>query len=125
MDGTAAGTPDPGDSKVEGSDDERRGRWDERPNTRNKKPAVKEKTAEVPQKYGDATEDKIRISWALGNAIGDTTKRPAQPTSEYEHARYLDIRFWLTTWKDFWDCNPYQWQDEADRIHYVLSKVKG
>jgi len=27
--------------------------------------------------------------------------------------------------KDFLDRNPYQWQDEADRIKYALSKLKG
>jgi len=40
----AGGTPDPGDSEGEGSDDERRGRRDETPHKPNKKPAVKEKT---------------------------------------------------------------------------------
>jgi len=75
MHGAAGGTPDPGDSEGEGSNNERRARRDERPDKRNKKPADKEKTDE----YGDATEDEIRFSRALGKAIGETTKRPAQP----------------------------------------------
>ena len=61
----------------------------------------------------------------MGKAIGETTKRPAQPPSEYKHAKHQDIRFWLTTCKDFFDRNPYQWQEEADRIKYALPKLKG
>jgi len=90
MHGAAGGTPDPGDSRGEGSDDEGRGRRDERPDKRNKKPAEKEKTDE--ERYAEATEDEIRFSRALGKAIGETTKRPAQPPSEYEHAKHQDIR---------------------------------
>jgi len=123
MHGAAGGTPDPGDSEGGGSDDERRGRRDERPDKRNKKPAVKEKTDE--EKYREATEDEIRFSRALGKAIGETTKRVAQPPSEYEHAKNPDIRFWLTTCKDCLDRNPYQWQDEADSIKYAMSRLKG
>jgi len=114
MHGAAGGTPDPGDSEGGGSDDERRGRRDERPDKRIKKPAEKTKTAEG--KYGEATEDEIRFSLALGKAIGETTKRPAQPPSEYKHAKHQDTRFWMTTCKHLFDRNPYQWQDEADRI---------
>jgi len=123
MHGAAGGTLDPGDSEGGGSDDESRGRWDERPDKRNNKPAEKEKTDE--EKYGEAWQDEIRFSRALGKAIGETTKHPVQPPSEYEHAKHQDFRFWLTTCKDFFDRNPYQWQDEADCIKYALSKLKG
>jgi len=123
MHGAAGGTPDLGDSEGGGSDDERRERLGERPDQQNVKPGDKDKTDE--EKYGEATEDEIIFSRALGKAIGETTKRPAQPPSEYEHAKHQDIRFWLTTCKDFFDRNPYQWQDEADRIKYALAKLKG
>jgi len=119
----AGGTPDPGDTEGEGSQEERRGRRDDRPDKRNKKPAEKEKTDE--EKYGEATEYEIQFSRAMGKAIGETTKRPAQPPSEYEHAKHQDVRFGLTTCKVFFDRNPYQWQDEADRIKYALSKLRG
>jgi len=122
MHGAAGGTPDPGESEGEGSDDERRGTRDERPDKRNKKPAEKEQTDE--EKYGEATEDEMRFSRALGKAIGETTKCAARLLSEYEHAKHPDIRFWLTTCKDLFDRNPYQWQDEADGIKYALSKLK-
>jgi len=123
MHGAAGGAPDPGDSEGGGGDDERRGRRDERPDKRNKKPAEKEKTEE--EKYGEATKDERRFSRPLGKAIAETTKCPAQPQSEYEHAKHQDIQFWLTTCKAFFDRNPYQWQDEADRIKYALSKLRG
>jgi len=122
MHGAAGGTSDPGDSEGGGSEDKRRGRREERPDRQNKKPADKKKTD--GEKYGKATEDEIRFSRALGKAIGETTKRPAQPPSEYEYAKQQDIRFWLTTCKDCFDRNPYQWQDEADPIKYTLSKLK-
>jgi len=123
MHGAAGGTPAPGDSEGGGSAPQRRGRRDERPDKRNKQPAEKEKTDE--EQYGDTTEDEIRFSRALGKAIGETIKRPAQPPSEYAHAKPQDIRFWLTTCKVFFDRNPYHWQEEADCIKYALSKLKG
>jgi len=110
----AGGTPDPGDGDGGGSDNERRGRREERPDKRIKKPAEKENTGE--EKYGEAKEDKIRFSRAFGKARGENTKRPAQPPSEYDHAKHQDIRLWLTTCKDLYDRNPYLWLDEADRI---------
>ena len=61
----------------------------------------------------------------MGKAIGETTKRPTQPPSEYEHAKHQDIRFWLTTCKDVFDRNLYQLQDEVDRIKFALSKLNG
>jgi len=77
MHGAAGGTPDPGDSEGGGSDDERRGRRDERPDKRNKRPPEMEKTDE--EKYGEATEDEIWFSRALGKAIREKTKRPTKP----------------------------------------------
>ena len=80
MHGAAGGTPDPGNSEGEGSDDQRRGRRDKRLDKRNKIPAAKEKADEG--KYGDATEDELRFSRALGKTIGETMKGPAEPLSE-------------------------------------------
>jgi len=118
----AEGTPDPGDSEGEGSNDERPWRRDNRPDKPNKRLGEKEKTHQ--EKYGVATEDEIRFSRALAKPIGETAKRPAQPPSEYEHTKHQDIGFWLTTCKEFVNRNPYQWQDEADHIRYALSKIK-
>ena len=123
MHGAAGGTPDPGDSEGEGSNDERHERLDERPDKRRKRPAEKDKTAE--EKYGEATEDEILSSRALGKAIGETTHHPPQPPSEFEHAKHQAIPCWLTTCKYFFNRNPYQWQDETDSIKYAFSKLKG
>ena len=112
----APGAPGGGDSddEAEGS---RKGTQDERPAGKDKGPEENEDEEE------EATWEKLRFSRALGKAIGDTTKRPAQPP-EYEHAKHQAVRFWHTTCKDVFDRNPYQWQDEADRIKYPLSKLK-
>ena len=100
----APGAPSGGDSGDD-DDDEKgpgKGRRDERPVRRGKGPEENEEEEE-------ATWDEIRFSRALGKAIGDTTKGPAQPPPEYEHAKHQDVRFWLTTCKDFFDLNLYQW----------------
>ena len=72
-----------------------------------------------------ADPDELRFSRIMGRAIGDTSKLPAQPPPEYEHAKNQDVRFWLTACKDFFDRNPSQWRIEADRIKYAFSKIKG
>jgi len=104
MHGAVGGIPDPGDSEGEGSDDERQRRRDIRPDQRKKKRAEKDKTDAV--KYGQATEDEIPFSRGLGKAIGETTKRLAQPGSKDEHAKHQDIRFWLTTGGNLFDWKP-------------------
>jgi len=91
MNEAAGRSPDTGDSDEDGSGDEGGARRNNKPAKRNKKPAEKDKTD--GEKYGQATEDEIRFSRALGNAIGEITKRPAQPPSEYQHAKHQDIRF--------------------------------
>ena len=72
-----------------------------------------------------ADPDELRFPSIPGRAIGDTSKCPAQPPPEYEHAKHQDVRFWLTACKNFFDRNPSQWRIEADRIQYALSKMKG
>jgi len=62
MHGAAGGTPDPGDSEGEGSDDKRPGRLNERHDKRNTKPAERKQTDE--DKYGEAMEDEIPFFWA-------------------------------------------------------------
>ena len=118
----AGGTPDPGASEGEGGNDDRQGRRDKRPEKKEQEACRKRKTDE--EKYREATADEIQFSRDLGITIGETTKHPAQPLSEYEHAKHQDIRFLLPSWKDFFDRTPYQWQDEAFRIKYALSRLK-
>ena len=116
----ALGPPGGGESDNENDDEDGRskGRRDERPTRKGNEPEENEEEEE-------ANWDQLRFSRALGKAIGDTTKRPAQPPREYEQAKHQDVRFWLIACKDFFDRNPYQWQDEADRIRYALSSLKG
>ena len=114
----APGAPGGGDSDEE-EEGSRKGRRDERPARKNKD---SEENQDVVEK---ATWDELRLSRELGKAIGDTTKQPAEPPPEYEHAKHQDVRFWLTACKDFFDLNPYEWQDEVDLIKYALSKLNG
>ena len=116
----APGAPGGGDSDDNDEEEEGPGkrRHDERPARKGKEPEENEEEQE-------ATWAELWFSRALGNAIGDTTKQPAQPPPEYEDAKPQDVRFWVTACKGFFDRNPYQWQDEAERIKYALSKLKG
>ena len=118
----APGAPGGGDSDDDG-EGPRKGRRDERPARRSRKPR-REEDEEDDDDEGMADPDELRFSRILGRAIRDTSKRPAQPPSEYEHAQNQDVRFWLTACKDFFDRNPSQWRIEADRIKYTLSKMK-
>ena len=119
----APGAPGGGDSDDDG-EGLGKGRRDERPARRSRKPR-REEDEEDNDDEGMADPDELRFSRILGRAIGDTSKRPAQPPPEYEHTKHQDVRFWLTACKDFFDRNPSQWRIEADRIKYALSKMKG
>ena len=119
----APGASGGGDSDDDGQGP-RKGRRDERPARRSRKPR-REEDEEDDDDEGMADIDELRFSRILGRAIGDTSKHPAQPPSEYEHAKHPDVRFWLTHRKDFFDRNPSQWRIEADTIKYALSKMKG
>ena len=119
----APGAPGGGDSEDDG-EGPRKGRRDERPARRSRK-LRREEDEEDDDDEGMADPEELRFSRILGRAIGDTSKRPAQPPPEYEHAKHQDVRIWLTACKDFFDCNPSQWRIEVDRIKYGLSKMKG
>ena len=119
----APGAPGGGDSDDEG-EGPGNGRGDERPARRSRKPR-REEDEEDEDDEGMADPDELRFSPILGRAIGDASKRPAQPRREYEHTKHQDVRIWLTACKDFFDRNPSQWRIEADRIKYALSKMKG
>ena len=83
-----------------GGEGSRKGRRDERRARRNKVPE------ENKDKEENATWDKLRFSRALGKAIGDTTKRPAQRLPEYEHTKQQHVRFWLKACQNLFDGNP-------------------
>ena len=119
----APGAPGGGDSDDDG-EGPGKGRRDERPTRRSRKPR-REEDEEDDEDEGMADPDELRFSRILGRAIGDTSKRPAQPPPEYQHAKHQDVRFWLTACKDCFDRNPSQWRNETDRIKYALSKMKG
>ena len=119
----APGAPGRGDSDDDG-EGPGKGRRDERRARRSRKPR-REEYEKDDDDEGMADPDELRFSRILARAIGDTSKRQAQPPPEYEHAKHQDVRFWLTACKDFFDSNPSQWRIMADRIKYTLNKMKG
>ena len=73
----APGAPGGGDSDDDG-EGPGKGRRDETPTRRSRKPR-REEDEEDNDNEGMADPDELRFSRILGRAIGDTTKRPAQP----------------------------------------------
>ena len=66
---------------------------------RDERPSRKRQGPEQNEDEEETTWDELRFSRALGKAIGDTTKWPAQPPPEYEHAKHQGVRFCLTACK--------------------------
>ena len=87
----APGAPGGGDSD-NNREGPRKGRRDERPARRSRKPR-REEDEEDDDDEGMADPDELRFSRILGRAIGDTSKRPAQPPPEYEHANTKMLGF--------------------------------
>jgi len=120
----AAGAPDGGgggdpDDDGEGSgrkpDERRKGRRDER-------------RAPQPEEAGyDAENDEQfnLFSRVMVNALGQRTRVPAEPSAMFRNEKHQDIRMWLMTCTDYFGRNSRQWEDEAQRIRYGISRMDG
>jgi len=120
----AAGAPGGGgggdpDDEGEGSgrkpDENRKGRRDERP-------------APQPEENDyDAENDELfnLFSRVMANALGQRTRVPAEPPAMFRNEKHQDIRMWLMTCTDYFGRNSWQWEDEAQRIRYAISRMDG
>jgi len=120
----AAGAPGGGgvgnpDDDEEGSgrkpDESRKGRWDERP-------------APQPQEDDyDAENDELfnLFSQVVANALGQRTRVPAEPPAMFRKEKHHDIRMWLLTCTDYLGRNSWQWENEAQRILFAISRMEG
>jgi len=61
----------------------------------------------------------------MANALGQRTRVPAEPPSMFRNEKHQDIRMWLMTCTDYFGRNSWQWEDEAQRIRYAISRMDG
>ena len=61
----------------------------------------------------------------MANALGQRTRVPAEPPAMFRNEEHQDIRMWLMTCTDYSDRNSWQWEDEAQRIRYAISRIYG
>jgi len=120
----AAGAPGGGgggdpDDDEEGSgrkpDERRKGRRDERP-------------APQPEEndYDPENDEQFNLfSRVMANALGQRTRVPAEPPAMFRNEKQQDIRMWLMTCTDYFGRNSWQWEDEAQRIRYAISRMDG
>ena len=61
----------------------------------------------------------------MANALGQRTRVPAEPPAMFRNEQHQDIRMWLMTCTDYFGRNRWQWEDEAQRIRYAISRMYG
>ena len=49
----------------------------------------------------------------------------AEPPYFFQGDDNQDVRNWLTAYEDYFDRNPYQWENHTDLIVFALGKTKG
>jgi len=118
----AAGAPGGGgggdpDDEGEGSgqrpDESMNGRRDARPAPQPEEDA-----------YNTENDEQFNLfSRVMANALGQRTRVPAEPPAMFRNEKHQDIRMWLMTCTDYFGRNSWQWEDEAQRIGYVISRM--
>jgi len=120
----AAGAPGGGrggdpDDEGEGSgrkpDECRKGRRDERP-----APQPEDEDYDV-----ENDEQFNLFSRVMANALGQRTRVPAEPPAMFRNEKHQDIRMWLLTCTEYFGRNSWQWESEAQRIRYAISRMDG
>jgi len=61
----------------------------------------------------------------MANPLGQRTRVPAEPPALFRNEKHQDIRMWLLTFRDYFSLNSWEWQDEALRIRYAISRMEG
>jgi len=113
--GGGGNSDDEGEGAGRKPDEGRKGRRDERP-------------APQPEEDGyDAENDEQfnLFSRVMANALGQRTRVPAEPPAMFRNEKHQDIRMWLMTCTDYFGRNSGQWEDEAQRIRYAISRMDG
>jgi len=65
------------------------------------------------------------FSRVIGNALGQRTRVPGEPPAMFRIENHQDIHMWLLPCTDYFGRNSWQWENEAQRIRYALSRMDG
>jgi len=110
-----------GDSDDEGQgsgrkpDESRKGRRGKRP-------------ARQPEEddYDAENDEQFNLfSRVMANALGQRTRVTPEPPAMCRNEKHQDIRMWLMTCTDYFGRKGWQWEDEAQRIRYAISRMDG
>ena len=61
----------------------------------------------------------------MANALGQRTRVPVEPPAMFSNEKHQDIRTWLLTCTDYFGQNGWQWESEAQRMRYAISRMDG
>ena len=115
------GNPDPDPSDHDNDDDKNgddgRGRRGGRPERNAQKPSI-------PRDTSPRTRGILQYLQQLGTPMR-SVKNAAEPPYLFQRDDNQDVRNWLTACEDYFDHNPQQWENHANRIVFALGKTKG
>jgi len=114
--GGGGGDPnDDGEGSGRKPDKRRKGRRDERP------------AAQPEENDYDAENDEQfnLFSWVMAHGLGQRTRVPAEPPAMFRNEKHQDICMWLMICTELFGPNSWQWEDEAQRIRYAISRMDG
>jgi len=115
------GDPDPDPSDHEDDDDkggdDGRGRRGRRPERNAGRPSV-------PRDTSHRTRGILEFLQQL-STLNRSIKNAAEPPYFFQGDDNQDGRNWLTTCEDYFDRNPYQWENHSHRIVFALGNTKG
>jgi len=96
-------------------EENRKGRLDERP-----APHPAEDNYDV-----ENNEQFNLFSRVMTNTLRQRRTVPAEPPAMFGKEKHHDSRKWLMTCTDYFGRNSWQWEDEAQRIRYAISRMDG
>jgi len=111
--------PDPSDHD---DDDNKRG--DDSRGRRGKHPERNARRPLVHRDSSPCTRSILEFLQQL-STLNRSIKNAAEPPYFFPGDDNQDVRAWLTTCEDYFDRNPYQWENHSHRIVFALCKTKG
>jgi len=115
------GDPDPDPSDDDDNDDKEgddgRGRRGGRPECNARRPSI-------PRDTSPRTRGILEFLQQLSTPTR-LVKNAAERHYFFQGDDNQDVRNWLTACEDYFDRNPYQWENHSHRIVFALGKTKG
>jgi len=79
-----------------------------------------------PEAYEEVDDDEqvAELLRIMADAMRHRTSVPAEPPALFRNKKHQDIRLWRLTCTDYFGRNSWQWEDEAQRIRYAISRIE-